>query len=419
MTLRANLPGLARRFGASQKGNVAMMLALSAVPMFLAAGASIDYARYYAGETKLQAALDSAALAAAAARGSTNSERVAAAEAAFKENLREGELAVAESDFQIKDGTVHAAADMKLPTSFMAVGGIDVMQLSAVTEIAIPDDKNAEIALVLDYSGSMEDRIAGGVKYIAMKNAAKKLITDLEEANPSKVKFGLVPFSHHVYVTLPKAYVLGQTGSGNWTGCTQDRPYPANLSDDTPTASNNTKWGQPQAPEHASSGCSGYAAHNLRVTPLTDDFAGLKSQLDSMTPYAWTHIALGVEFGFHLLSDNPPFTTGVSYADKKTEKVMIVLTDGTQTEPAFGPGGVRNVGQGEENLEALCENAKAKGITMMTVAYDLDDSTTRNRLRNCSTDPAKNFFVATDTAAVASAFDSIKNAITAQVFISK
>jgi von Willebrand factor type A domain len=301
----------------------------------------------------------------------------------------------------------------------MAVGGINVMQLSAMTEIAIPDDKNAEIALVLDYSGSMEDKIAGGVKYIAMKNAAKKLITDLQEANPTKVKFGLVPFSHHVYVTLPKAYVLGQTGGGSWTGCTQDRPYPANTTDDTPTASNATKWGQPQAPDHADSGCSGYAAHNLRVTPLTNDFSGLKSQLDSMTPYAWTHIALGVEFGFHLLSDNAPFTTGVSYSDKKTEKIMIVLTDGEQTEPAFGPGGVRNVSQGEKNLEELCQNAKAKGITMMTVAYDLDDSSTRNRLRDCSTDPAKNFFVATNTAAVASAFDNIKNAITAQVFISK
>jgi hypothetical protein len=252
-----------------------------------------------------------------------------------------------------------------------------------------------------------------------MRNAAKKLINDLQEANPSKVKFGLVPFSHHVYVTLPNAYVLGQTGSGNWTGCTQDRPYPANLSDTTPTSNNNTKWGQPQAPLHADSGCGGYASHKLRVKPLTDDFAGLKSQLDSMTPYSWTHIALGVEFGFHLLSDNAPFTTGVSYSDKKTEKIMIVLTDGAQTEPAFGPAGKRDVSQGESNLEALCENAKAKGITMMTIAYDLNDTDTRKRLRNCTTDPTKHFFVADDTSAVASAFDNIKNAITAQVFISK
>jgi hypothetical protein len=138
-----------------------------------------------------------------------------------------------------------------------------------------------------------------------------------------------------------------------------------------------------------------------------------------MTPYAWTHIGLGVEFGFHLLSDNVPFTPGVSYDDKITKKIMIVLTDGAQTEPAFGPRGSRTVSQGESNLEALCENAKAKGITMMTIAYDLADSTTRSGLRNCSTDPTRNFFVATDTSALASAFDDFRNAITAQVFISK
>ena len=418
MTFPAKLPNLLKRFGTSQKGNVAIMFALSAVPMFLAAGACIDYARYSASVTKLQSALDSAALSGAAARDLPDAKRIALATATFKENLRSGDLSNATSDFKVKNGTVVASAQLALDTTFMKVGGIDVMQLSAATEIAIPEDKNAEIALVLDYSGSMEDSIAGGVKYVAMKNAAKKLIEDLQVANPSKVKFALVPFSHHVYVTLPKPFVLGQTGSGNWTGCTQDRPYPANITDDTPTANDATKWGQANAPEHAGWGCSGYVSHNLKVAPLTNDFNGLKNQLDAMMPYAWTHIALGVEFGFHVLSDDTPFTTGVSYTDKKTEKIMIVLTDGEQTEPAFGPG-VRNASQGESNLEELCKNAKVKGITMMTVAYDLNDSSTRARLRNCSTDPAKHFFTASDTAAVASAFDNIKNVITAQVFISK
>jgi von Willebrand factor type A domain len=294
------------------------------------------------------------------------------------------------------------------------------MRLSLSAEVAVPADKKAEIALVLDYSGSMNDSIAGGVKYVAMRNAAKDLISDLEAANPDKVKFALVPFSHHVYGTFSKAHILGQSGSGFWTGCTQDRKYPYNLTDATPISSNdNTKWGQPQAPVHASSGCSGYSSHNLVMKPLTDNFTALKSQLDLMTPYAWTHIALGVEFGFQMLTENDTFADTADYDDDETEKFMVVLTDGTQTEPAFGPGSTRTVAQGESNLEALCTNAKAKGITMITIAYDLDDTTTRNRLKNCATDPVSNFFVATDTAAVASAFNNIKTIITAQVFISK
>jgi Flp pilus assembly protein TadG len=421
MQIRLKLESLVKRFGTCQKGAIAILYALSAVPIFVAAGSAIDYVRYIANTTELQAALDSAALAAAATPEVTDTERLALAEATFMRNLEGGDLAgeAITRSFDIEDDTVVAAADMDLATSLMQFAGIKAMKLSVGAEVAVPSDKKAEIALVLDYSGSMNETIAGGVKYTAMRNAAKDLISDLEAANPDKVKFALVPFSHHVYGTLPKSYILGTTGSGNWTGCTQDRKYPYNLTDDTPTSDNNTKWGQPQAPVHISSGCSGYVSNNLTMRPLTNDFTSLKSQLDIMTPYAWTHIALGVEFGFHMLSDNAPFSEGVSYDDDETEKFMVVLTDGYQTEPAFGPGATRTVSQGESNLETLCANAKAKGITMITIAYDLDDTATRNRLKSCATDPDSNFFVATDTAAVASAFDNIKTIITAEVFISK
>ena len=421
MQIRSNLQGLVKRFGTCQRGTVAILYALSAVPVCVAAGSAIDYVRYFAGTTELQSSLDSAALAAASTKDATNEERVALAEATFLANLQNGSLSGAEvsRSFQIEDDTVVAAADMNMPTSFMRFGGISSMELSISAEVAVPGDKKAEIALVLDYSGSMNETIAGGVKYVAMRNAAKDLISDLEAANPEKVKFGLVPFSHHVYGTLPKSYILGQSGSGNWTGCTQDRKYPYNLADSMPTSDDNTKWGQPQAPVHISSGCSGYASNNLLMKPLTDDFTGLKSRLDIMTPYAWTHIALGVEFGFHMLSENDTLGDAADYDDDETMKFMVVLTDGAQTEPAFGSGSTRTVAQGESNLEALCTNAKAKGITVITIAYDLDDNATTQRLRNCATNPNTNFFVATDAAAVASAFTNIKTIITAEVFISK
>ena len=421
MQIRSNLQGLVKRFGTCQRGTVAILYALSAVPVCVAAGSAIDYVRYFAGTTELQSSLDSAALAAASTKDATNEERVALAEATFLANLQNGSLSGADvtRSFEIEDDTVIAAADMNMPTSFMRFGGISSMELSISAEVAVPGDKKAEIALVLDYSGSMNETIAGGVKYVAMRNAAKDLISDLEAANPEKVKFGLVPFSHHVYGTLPKSHILGQSGPGNWTGCTQDRKYPYNLTDATPTSDNNTKWGQPQAPVHISSGCSGYASNNLIMKPLTDDFTGLKSRLDIMTPYAWTHIAVGVEFGFHMLSENDTLGDAADYDDDETMKFMVVLTDGAQTEPAFGSGSTRTVPQGESNLETLCTNAKAKGITVITIAYDLDDNATTQRLKNCATDPDSNFFVATDTAAVASAFNNIKTIITAEVFISK
>ncbi len=421
MQICSKLQRFVKNFGASQKGSIAVMYAVSAIPIFVAAGSAIDYVRYLANTTELQAALDSAALAAAATPEASDAQRLALAEATFARNLEGGDLAGAAivRSFDIQDDAVIATADMDMATSLMQLANIDSMKLSVGSQISVPESKNAEIALVLDYSDSMTEKIAGGVKYVAMRNAAKDLISDLEAANPDKVKFALVPFSHHVYGTLPKSYILGATGSGNWTGCTQDRKYPYNLTDATPTSDNNTKWGQPQAPEHMAWGCSGYVSNNLVMKPLTNDFTALKSRLDIMKPYMWTHIAVGVEFGFHMLSDNAPFEEGVSYDDDETQKFMVVLTDGAQKEPAFGPGGIRTLAQGEKNLEALCTNAKAKGITMITIAYDLDDNDTVTRLKKCATDPDKNFFVATNAAAVAGAFESIKTLITAQVFVSR
>jgi Flp pilus assembly protein TadG len=422
MQVCSKLQRFVKNFGASQKGSIAVFYAISAIPIFVAAGSAIDYIRYLANVTELQAALDSAALAAAATPEATDAVRLSLAEATFVRNLEGGGLADAEivRSFDIQNEAVVATADMNMATSLMQFANIDSMKLSVGTEISVPVTKNAEIALVLDYSGSMTQSIAGGVKYVAMKNAAKDLISDLEAANPDKVKFALVPFSHHVYGTFRKSDILGQSGGGTWTGCTQDRKYPYNLTDAAPIpGDDDTKWGHPQAPEHSSWGCGGHISHNLVMKPLSNDFTYLKSRLDVMTPYQYTHIALGVEFGFQMLSDNEVFEGGVSADDTETQKFMVVLTDGAQTEPAFGPGGIRTWPQGESNLETLCTNAKTAGITMITIAYDLDDNDTVDRLRECATDPDKNFFVATSAAAVAGAFDNIKALITAQVFVSK
>ncbi|MBI3673330.1 MAG: VWA domain-containing protein [Rhizobiales bacterium] len=421
MTLGRLATSALRRFAASQSGSVAVTFALSVVPLLLASGMAIDYVRFATARTDLQSALDAGALAAAAAADLSNSERIVAANTTFATNLTTGTIKEADvaRSFTVSNGKVVASASFDLPTSLMQLAGIADMAVSVATEVSIPGKQKAEIALVLDYSNSMTEVLGGQVKYVAMKNAAKKLVSDLAAANPKNIKVGLVPFSHQVWVTLPKQDVLNQTGTGTWTGCTQDRKYPYNLTDDAPTSDPASKWGQPNSTLHASWGCGAYVPNNLVVRPLTDDFTVVNAKLDAMKPYAWTHIALGAEFGFRLLSPNEPFGQAASYADTTTKKFMVLLTDGEQTEPAFGPGTVRSVTQGEKNLTAICTNAKAKGITIITIAYNIDDTATVNRLRDCTSDPNKDFFdIGTDNQ-VAGAFEEIKKQITARVRIGK
>lgn len=419
-SLRARLSSGFRRIGACQKGTTAAIFAIAAVPFFAGAGVAVDFVHFSAVKTHMQAALDAGALAAAAPDITTDAERIAAGEAVYGINMRAGAGAnlVQNASFRIEDGKVIADASATVPMNFMGLVGVTEMVADAITEVGIAREKKAEIALVLDYSGSMNDPINGVVKYQAMKQAATNLVTDLSTAAPDKVKFGLVPFSHQVYTTLPGSYVLG--GGGSWTGCTQDRKYPANTTAATPTTSSSTKWNQPMAPVHAAWGCSGYTANNLVVRPLSNDFADITNRLSIMTPYAWTHIALGVEFGYHLLAPNEPYSYEVApFNDDETKKFMVVLTDGMQTEPGFGPGATRTVAQGEANLETLCSNAKADGITIITMAFDLDDTTTRQRLQDCASDPVKYFFIADDTADLAGAFEAVKAAVVAEVYLSK
>jgi Flp pilus assembly protein TadG len=420
MTTQPTLKSLMARFAKSQTGTLAVTTALSVVPLCIVVGGAVDFSRFLNAKTELQSALDSATLSAATAKDSSTSQRIAIGKAVFTANVQDSILGTTlpEPKFLIKDGVVFGSVEAKMPTSFMQLAGLTELNPDAKTEVTIGPDKKAEVALVLDYSGSMEDVSGGQVKYIAMKNAAIALVKDLEATNPKDVKFALVPFSHHVYTTLPSTFVLGATGA-SWTGCTQDRKAPYNVSMATPGGSSASRWGQEFAPDHLAWGCDGYIDNDLKIRALTDNFPAITGQLATMKPYAWTNISVGVEFGFHVLSPNAPFAEGASFADKNISKYMVVLTDGEQTEPSFGPGGIRSVEQGEKNLVTLCSNAKAQGITMITVAFDLHDAATKTRLRNCATDPAKHAYVAEDSADISEAFQSIKDAIAAAAFVSK
>lgn len=410
---------LVKRFARAQRGTVALMTGLSMLPMLAVAGAAIDFVHASGVQTRLQASLDAAALAAASSASLSESQRIAMAQAVFARNWQDAftDRFSASATFTFQGGGIVGDASVEVPASFMQLVGIDTMDVDADVTISIPETKKAELALVLDYSFSMTETSGGKVKYVAMKDAAIKLVDDLAAAGKNKVKIGLVPFSHHVWLTLPKAHVAGVKGVGSWTGCTLDRLYPHNISNATPTRKDETKWNQPVVSSHK--GCGGYLPRKLVVRPLSDNFDRIAEQLEDMLPYDHTHISLAVEIGWHILSPNAPFTEGVDYSDTKTNKFMVVLTDGRQMEEAFGPGGSRTLSNGEKNLAALCGKAKDEGITMITIAFDLRDKSTRDRLRNCSTDPDKHFFVAEDDDEIARAFDDIKSQIVAKMYVSK
>jgi len=389
-------------------GNTSVLFALAVVPLLLAAGSAIDYLRYADARTDIQSALDGAALAAALPADMTDAQRVAVAKDYFKKNLRDLPDGMPEIDVTIAEDTVAAVVDTTIPTTLMAIGGIDKMIIHETTEIMRPFAGNAEVVLVLDYSKSMEDNN----KYKRMTSAAKDMITSLDDAiDDGKLKVGLVPFSGMVYTSMPKDYVSQSSATSTWTGCTQDRKYPHNTSVATPDGSAAAKWGyyDNNSQNTGSYSCANYASKNLKIIPLTADTASVKTKLSSMAPLGYTNIPLGAEFGWNLLDPALPYSEGADYSDKMTRKFLILLTDGLQTSNQWGEGDTRRKENGGPNLLALCKGMRDAKITVFTIAYDVKDPEVTTLLSDCA--PGRYFEPDVSSTAISQVFSQITRQI--------
>ena len=92
-----------------------------------------------------------------------------------------------------------------------------------------------------------------------------------------------------------------------------------------------------------------------------------------------TNITLGVIWGMHLLSSTTPFTQGVPWSEVETTKVMIVLTDGDNTESRQ----YSSTSAIDNRTRKACDAVKAKDILVYTVRV-VDGNA--SLLTNCATE---------------------------------
>ncbi len=266
--------GFMKRFWLDRSANVAMMFGLSAIPVITASGAALDISRAMYVQSRLSSALDAAALAVGGMQGS-DAELRAQAQRFFDANYPAEEIGTPGTlNVILTPSTVTLSASASLPTTLMAVVGIDDMDVNAEVEVT-REMKGLELALVLDTTGSMAD--AG--KMTALKQAGNDLISILfaGQETPEKVKVSVVPFSQAVRLDVNRAENrdwLDRTGqssvarlnfdsnryawdiypaasrlthqlrSGNvWRGCVEARPNGLEYLDTPPTVGQpDTYW---------------------------------------------------------------------------------------------------------------------------------------------------------------------------------
>ncbi len=205
--------GILQKFRRDQRGNVAMMFALSMVPIVAATGAVFEYSNSSNTRWRVQAAVDSAVLA-AARLNDLDENRAAIAKNYFEGQLTEKELAMVQSStFAVSDdkSKITAYITFTVPKVFGGVTGTSsmVVATSAAAAIARPDIRQLDIVMCIDATGSMT----------ATLNAVKTNALNLESnLNAELVNRGIKAFdAMRVRVIYYRDYGgTNLTGAPSW-----------------------------------------------------------------------------------------------------------------------------------------------------------------------------------------------------------
>ncbi|MGN6515498.1 MAG: pilus assembly protein TadG-related protein [Rhizomicrobium sp.] len=196
---------LAARFVRTRRGNVAVIFALSLIPLTIAAGAGLDLSRALMVRARLAEALDAAGLAVGATQNLTNDQITSLARAYFKANYTADSSFGVPADVNVVapgDQTVTLSTSVSMPTTLMRVVGIDNLTVGYSSKV-VWGQTRLWVSLVLDNTGSMTQTDSTGTSKIdALKTATHQLLTTLQgaSANPGDVKVAIIPFSKTVNV---------------------------------------------------------------------------------------------------------------------------------------------------------------------------------------------------------------------------
>ncbi len=455
---------LLNKFSRNESGNIAIIFGLAIVPFMIVAGSAVDYGRAVVAKHRLQWAIDSAVLAAGSLRTATNAERKALGKAVFEANFPAAEygLTVGSNFITISNNVVSASENIGVNTTLMKLASphnpLIEMDVQADSTALVPQVGNAEITLVLDYSGSMDSYLNGTRKYKTMRDASIDLINSVSQnGDHDGVSFSLIPFHSGVYANLMGKHLTDDnydklTGTTRHWSCVGDRKK-NNTSDTEPGSGKRHRWQQDEMyrwSDYYSSGSenrSTYCSTSLPVTELTNNVSSLTTLLGNWSPAScsacYTAISTGFSFGWHTISPNTVFENGSSYdlinapdPEDKVIKAIVLLTDGAQTASAHRQSSNGGTGyspsndtnwplsqtNGEKNLEDLCTNAKAEDIIVVTVAFDLNDQDTVDRLSNCASpksDGTGNYaYEANSASELTQAFEDIGTVLTSMVYLS-
>ena len=465
-----------KTFNRSERGNIAMLFALTLIPLLIFAGVSVDFLNNQRAQSSVSQGVDAALLAAARARASDRSLSDAKireiAWRVFRSNVPEASsFGIDEEDFNLSipragsDDAFALSVTGALNTAILAIIGRDSLPIAVSAEARIGQPRTLEVALVLDNTFSM-----AGSRIAALKSAASGLAETIMEDDANGAMIALVPFSQYVNVGLQnrdapwldvardrtsrvtenvcrrnnpnlrrrdctpvtrtctrlrdgveESYECEELVCPNsegeavetcadetrevqvvWNGCVGSRNYPFNVQD--------RQYDARRVPGLLEIECT------QPITPLTDNRAAVLAAIQGMTIQGDdTYIPTGFVWGYRALSPIAPFDEGVTYEQIEQDggqKVLIVMSDGANTVSAsFPEHNERDRGLSADRIFIeTCDAAKADGIEVYSIAFEVDNSAISELLERCASS-SDQFFDAEDADALEDTFQRIASSL--------
>ena len=179
-----------------------------------------------------------------------------------------------------------------------------------------------------------------------------------------------------------------------WNGCVEDRglsaaPSPGNF-DTNVTVPTTTDIGTLLPAEQYSS------CPQAAIMQLNYNWSAMSTLVTNMTANGNTNQGIGLQLGWMSLTGGGPFTVPTMDANYKYSQVIILLTDGLNTQNRWYTSETSI----DTRQNITCNNIKAAGVTLYTVQVNTGGDPTSTLLQNCASDSSKFFLLKSATAMV-------------------
>lgn len=386
---------LTQAFADDQCGAVAIIFALTVIPVFLIVGLALDGARGYSTKAKLGATLDAAALATAKTmrdKDLTDDEVIALAqkyvdahESGYRQARGVNSVSV---DINRSANTIKLDLKAFVDNNFAGIINIPQFEVSQTASAAF-GVKEIELGMMLDVSGSMDDY----GKINDLKTAVGTLLNVMlpDSGGNAKVKIGIAPFAASVNAG---SYSDTVRSGSSFNTCVSERKGPNAFTDAAPEGGD--KLG------HKPLWCP-----SSPILAITDQKADLQTATAALSPSGSTAGHLGAAWAWYLIS--PQWSGSVwsgpnapkPYNASGVIKSVILMTDGmfnTQYE-------LTSNGTSARQATELCKNMKAQGVLVYTVGFQAPADALAI-LQTCASGTSY-YFDATDAKSLNSAFAQI------------